>query len=96
MKQKHPTGPSFKASPVVRRSIKIAGYQTSVSLEDEFWNPFKEIAASKDTPLSNLVSTIDKERQYGNLSSAIRVYVLSYYSGRPADDARRASLRELN
>jgi predicted DNA-binding ribbon-helix-helix protein len=80
MKQKHPTGPSLKASPVVKRSIKIAGHQTSVSLEDEFWNALKEIAASKDTPLPSLVSTIDKERQYGNLSSTIRVYVLSYYS----------------
>ena len=94
MKQKHPTGPSLKASPVVKRSIKIAGHQTSVSLEDEFWNALKEIAASKDTPLPSLVSTIDKERQYGNLSSSIRVYVLSYYSGKWHENLSSHSARQ--
>jgi predicted DNA-binding ribbon-helix-helix protein len=52
MKQKHPTGPSLKASPVVKRSIKIAGYQTSVSLEDEFWNALKEIATTQNVGIS--------------------------------------------
>jgi predicted DNA-binding ribbon-helix-helix protein len=59
-------------SQVVKRSIVIAGHKTSVSLEDAFWKGLKEIAAMRNIPLSDLVSTIDNERQHGNLSSAIR------------------------
>jgi len=66
-------------SQVVKRSIVIAGHKTSVSLEDAFWKGLKEIAATRNIPLSDLVSTIDNERQHGNLSSAIRLFVLDYY-----------------
>ena len=66
-------------SPVVKRSIVIAGHKTSVSLEDAFWKGLKEIAGGRDVTLSDLVSTIDSERRHGNLSSAIRLFVLDYY-----------------
>ena len=65
-------------SPVVKRSIVIAGHKTSVSLEDAFWTGLKEIAAGRDITLSDLVATIDTERRHGNLSSAIRLYVLDF------------------
>jgi predicted DNA-binding ribbon-helix-helix protein len=66
-------------SPVVKRSIVIAGHKTSVSLEDAFWKGLKEIATARDMTLSDLVAAIDSERQHGNLSSAIRLFVLDYY-----------------
>jgi predicted DNA-binding ribbon-helix-helix protein len=66
-------------SQVVKRSIVIAGHKTSVSLEDAFWKGLKEIAEIRDVSLSDLVSTIDHERKHGNLSSAIRLFVLDYY-----------------
>ena len=66
-------------SPVVKRSIVIAGHKTSVSLEDAFWKGLKEIATSRDVTLSDLVATIDSERRHGNLSSAIRLFVLDHY-----------------
>src|SRR5262249_18013935 len=66
-------------SPVVKRSIVIAGHKTSVSLEDAFWKGFKEIAGARDMTLSDLVSTIDSDRRHGNLSSAIRLFVLDHY-----------------
>ncbi len=66
-------------SPVVKRSIVIAGHKTSVSLEDAFWKGLKEIAAARDLTLSDLVSSIDSERRHGNLSSAIRLFVLNHY-----------------
>ena len=72
-------------SPVVKRSIVIAGHKTSVSLEDAFWKGLKEIAGARDTTLSDLVAAIDSERQHGNLSSAIRLYVLDFYRNRPAE-----------
>ena len=69
-------------SPVVKRSIVIAGHKTSVSLEDAFWKGLKEIAGGRDMTLSELVATIDSDRRHGNLSSAIRLFVLEYYRGR--------------
>ncbi len=66
-------------SPVVKRSIVIAGHKTSVSLEDAFWKGLKEIAAARGLTLSDLVSKIDSERRHGNLSSAIRLFVLDHY-----------------
>lgn len=66
-------------SPVVKRSIVIAGHKTSVSLEDAFWKGLKEIADDRDLTLSDMVSAIDAERHQGNLSSAIRLFVLDYY-----------------
>ena len=69
-------------SPVVKRSIVVAGHKTSVSLEEAFWNSMKEISASRGFTLSDLVSEIDKARKQGNLSSAIRLYVLDYYRGK--------------
>ena len=68
-------------SPVVKRSIVIAGHKTSVSLEDAFWEALKEIAASRRLTLSDLVATIDSSRTQGNLSSAIRLFVLDHYRG---------------
>jgi predicted DNA-binding ribbon-helix-helix protein len=66
-------------SPVVKRSIVIAGHKTSVSLEDAFWQCLKEIARNRELTLSDLVASIDTERHQGNLSSAIRLFVLDYY-----------------
>lgn len=66
-------------SPVVKRSIVIAGHKTSVSLEDAFWTSLKEIASDRDITLSDMVASIDTGRHAGNLSSAIRLFVLDYY-----------------
>jgi predicted DNA-binding ribbon-helix-helix protein len=66
-------------SPVVKRSIVIAGHKTSVSLEDAFWKGLKEIASGRNMTLSDLVATIDGGRRQGNLSSAIRLFVLDHY-----------------
>ena len=77
-------------SPVVKRSIVIAGHKTSVSLEDAFWKGLKEIAGDRDVTLSDLVATIDTDRRHGNLSSAIRLFVLDHYRGQTSTIAPRA------
>lgn len=78
-------------SPVVKRSIVIAGHKTSVSLEDAFWKGLKEIADVRDMTLSELVASIDSERRHGNLSSAIRLFVLDHFRSQltTQKDARR-------
>jgi predicted DNA-binding ribbon-helix-helix protein len=65
----------MKSLPI-KRSIVIDGHKTSVSLEDAFWRGLKDLAHDKNMTLSNMVGKIDTGRQEGNLSSAIRLFVL--------------------
>jgi predicted DNA-binding ribbon-helix-helix protein len=67
-------------SRVVKRSIAIAGHKTSVSLEDAFWEGLKEIARGRNLILSELVAAIDSRRAEGNLSSALRLFVLDHHA----------------
>jgi predicted DNA-binding ribbon-helix-helix protein len=69
-------------SPVIKRSIVIAGHKTSVSIEDAFWTALKDIAQSRQQSVAELIGAIDGARRGANLSSAIRVFVLDYYRGR--------------
>jgi predicted DNA-binding ribbon-helix-helix protein len=78
-------------SPVIKRSIVIAGHKTSVSLEDAFWRGLKEIAIGRDKTLSDLVAEIDTGRAHGNLSSAIRLFVLDHYRGQTNGHAAKSS-----
>jgi predicted DNA-binding ribbon-helix-helix protein len=82
-------------SPVVKRSIVLAGHKTSVSLEDEFWRGMKEIAGTRLMTLSTLVDAIDSQRQQGNLSSALRLFVLDYYRSQIPAVEGREGLRNL-
>jgi predicted DNA-binding ribbon-helix-helix protein len=66
-------------STIVKRSIVVAGHKTSVSLEDAFWIGLKEIVRERHVTLSELVAEIDAQRQLGNLSSALRLFVLDFY-----------------
>jgi predicted DNA-binding ribbon-helix-helix protein len=69
-------------SPVVKRSVVLAGHKTSVSLEEPFWQGLKDIATSRRMTLSDLVSSIDLDREHGNLSSALRLFMLNHYQTR--------------
>jgi len=71
-------------SSVAKHSVVLAGHKTSISLEDEFWRALKDIAGSRRTTLSDLISSIDHERERGNLSSALRLFVLNHYQARAA------------
>jgi len=66
-------------SLVVKRSVVIAGHKTSVSIEEAFWKSMKEIAGDRTMGLSDLITAIDCERDYRNLSSVIRLFVLEVY-----------------
>lgn len=61
----------------LKRSIVLNGHKTSVSLEKEFWNGLREIAALQNIKLTTLAQQIDQGRNGGNLSSAIRVFVFN-------------------
>jgi predicted DNA-binding ribbon-helix-helix protein len=66
---------------ITKRSVVVAGHRTSVSLEDAFWTALAAIAAGDGVSLNKLISQIDGGRR-GNLSSAIRVFVLERLSAR--------------
>jgi predicted DNA-binding ribbon-helix-helix protein len=61
-----------------KRSVKIAGHSTSLSLEGVFWDALKEVAARRGLSLNALIEEIDRGRG-SNLSSAVRVYLLNHY-----------------
>ena len=65
-------------SPIIKRSIVINGHKTSITLEDEFWSALKEIAQARGATLSQTVTEINTTRHQGNLSSAIRLFVLGH------------------
>ena len=79
-------GPAGRAAGVddpaamKKRSVVISGHRTSVSLENAFWHALKLRAAESGKTVNQLVTDIDRERN-GNLSSAIRVFIL--LSARP-------------
>jgi predicted DNA-binding ribbon-helix-helix protein len=64
-------------SPIVKRSIVIAGHKTSVSLEEPFWTCLREIADAQQASVSRVVADIEARSPRGNLSSAIRTFVLN-------------------
>jgi predicted DNA-binding ribbon-helix-helix protein len=75
-------------SPILRRSIVIAGHKTSVSVEDEFWDSLKKIASERGTSVGGMIGAIDGGRQHANLSSAIRLFVLGFYRDQIAQQGR--------
>lgn len=70
-----PAAPGPQTGAIVKRSVVISGHQTSVSLEHAFWSALKHEAARRGMTINDLVTRIDSQRQ-GNLSSAIRVFLL--------------------
>jgi len=69
------TGDDDRAFGLKKRSVTIAGHRTSVSLEQPFWTALQAIAERRGRSLAALVAEVDQERK-GNLSSALRVFVL--------------------
>ena len=63
---------------MLKRSLTIAGHRTSIALEPEFWAALEALAAERQLALPQLVREIDEGRSGPNLSSALRVAVLSW------------------
>lgn len=67
-----------------KRSVVIAGHRTSLSLEDAFWRVLKLLASERRLSINALIAEIDENRS-GNLSSAVRTYVLEQALRRPPE-----------
>ena len=82
-------------SPVLKRSIRIGGHKTSVSLEEPLWNALKEIARGRDMTLSALVAAIESERRHRKLSAAIRLFVLDSHRDQVFEHEKLERTREV-
>ena len=67
------------ARSIRKRSVKVAGHTTSVSLEEPFWQALRQLATARGLSVSALISSIARKRERGNLSSALRVFVLEHF-----------------
>ncbi|MGB0498504.1 MAG: ribbon-helix-helix domain-containing protein [Rubricella sp.] len=66
-----------------KHSVTLRGHRTSISLEPDFWDALREVAAERQMPLNALVAEIDEARDPAvGLASAIRVYLLRRYRGK--------------
>lgn len=70
-------------SSIEKHSVVLDGHKTSVSLERAFWQALAEIANARRVSLNTLIAEIDRSRT-GNLSSALRVFVLAHFRERAA------------
>lgn len=77
---------SLSPSAIRKRSVVIGAHKTSVSLEKEFWESLCEIAATHGKTTGELVGEI-KAAQGGNLSSAVRIFVLTYFRDRQLESS---------
>jgi len=75
----HANPPQAVQRKKVRPDFGISGRPTSVSLEHAFWDALREIAEAKATTRSGLIGEIKKTHSDANLSSAIRLFVLTYF-----------------
>lgn len=67
----------------VKRSLTLRGHRTSISLEEQFWQAFREIAAEEGKPINALAAEIDAARGLEcGLASAIRLHVLAWHRRR--------------
>lgn len=63
-----------------KHSLTLRGHRTSVSLEEPFWQAFRDIARANDRPINDLAAEIDEARGTDmGLASAIRLFVLEHY-----------------
>ena len=63
---------------IIKRSIRIGNHRTSISIENEFWSELENEAKYQKLSMNKLILKIDTQRpkDYGNLSSYIRVWIL--------------------
>ena len=66
-------------SSIGKHTVVVKKRKTSITLEDDFWQALREIAILRRVSLSRLISSIDADRQFTNLSSAIRLFVLRFF-----------------
>lgn len=68
-----------------KRSVRLQGHDTSVSMESIFWDELRRLAKDQGLSLNALVTQVDEAR-IGSLSGALRLYVINDLKSRLKDD----------
>jgi predicted DNA-binding ribbon-helix-helix protein len=76
-RSRRPQEPS--PSSLTIRNVVVAGHRTSVRLEPVMWEALRDIARSREMPVNDLVTEIDRHRGAPSLTAAIRVYIVDFY-----------------
>lgn len=82
-----------------KRSIKLSGQSTSITLEDGFWQALKVIALQEETSVAALIHRIDQQRsieETSNLSSLIRLYILNYFWKQPPNSTPQTASKGMS
>ena len=66
---------------IKKHSVNLSGHKTSISLENIFWDQIKTLATNRGVTVNQLLTEIDFDRK-GNLSSAVRVFVLEHITNK--------------
>ena len=74
-----------------KRSLRIAGHRTRLALEPEFWSGLEDMAQAASKPRTTLIAEIDEARSGPNLSSAVRIAVLTHYQAKTGSGSPPAS-----
>ncbi len=79
----------------VSRNFRVNGRRTSIRLEHAMWQAFEDIAARENSPLRELCATIDAKRHGGNLTAAVRLFIIGYFrlAATKAEPADQPQLR---
>lgn len=84
--------PSGGFTGPVKRSVTIAGHQTSISLEPLFWQALERAAATRRLPLSAVVAQVDALRIQSddppNLASALRSWLFATACDKDENDSQ--------
>jgi len=64
---------------LISRNVTVNGHRTSLRLEEETWAAIEEICRAEKTNIHTLCSLIDWRRQGFSRTSAVRVFILSYF-----------------
>ena len=75
-----------RGGTIRKHSVKLSGHHTSLSLEEVYWDALREVARESGLSMTGLIERIDRERD-GNLSSAVRVFLLQHYRSRAEERA---------
>lgn len=72
--------------PPVKRSVTIAGHQTSITLEPLFWDLLRKASIDRELPLNALIAQIDLARMDSEeppgLATAIRLWLANDLLGK--------------
>ncbi|MBI1779328.1 MAG: ribbon-helix-helix domain-containing protein [Proteobacteria bacterium] len=76
-------------STLLSRNIVVSGHRTSMRLEPDMWRALADIAEREGRSLHELCTMVHRLRRRSSLTSAVRVFILSYYRTLARDLERR-------